>query len=99
LGSYDVQRALINICELFPCRCQAEHGGHNAVQEATRHNDVTQAQQEYSAAILEQALNEYKYQKVDSNASEVGFGSTASMSVDFQIVDICTLLILSKLRF
>jgi hypothetical protein len=41
------------------------------VQEAS--HDVTQATQEYSTAILEAALDEYEYKKVDSNAAEVSY--------------------------
>lgn len=70
-ASNDAEKASINIYLLFLCRSQAEHGSQNAVQEAS--HDVTQAQQDYSAAILEAALTEYKYKKVDANASEVGF--------------------------
>ncbi len=39
------------------------------MQEAA--NDVSQSQQD--AAILEAALDEYKYKKVDIDATEVGF--------------------------
>jgi hypothetical protein len=72
-ASNDVESVSINIYILFLCRSQAEHGSQNALQEAS--HDVSAAQQDYSAAILEAALNEYKYKKVDANASEVGFTS------------------------
>lgn len=72
-ASNDLEGASINAYLLCLCRSQAEHGSQNAVQEAS--HDVSQAQQVYSAAILEAALDEYTYKKVDANASEVGFTS------------------------
>ena len=55
------------------------------MQEAS--HDVSQVQADYSAAILaaEHALDEYKYKKVDSNASEVRFTSSDLLNVVFHL--------------